>query len=108
MFFDLNLRLAYYLQPHLHAISIAIVATCLVIYGDKINSILRRAVASWIFVARVIAFILMCAFGYGLLTLWSQPFVFWLITQIDLVYRPVALLACFCLLGVLAERKRQL
>ncbi|MBJ7556718.1 DUF3392 family protein [Marinomonas spartinae] len=105
---DLNLRLAYFLQPYLHSISVALVATCLVIYGDKVNGFLKRAVASWVFVARVAAFILMCAFGYGLLALWSQPLVFWLITRIDLTYRPVVLFACFCLLGILAERKRQL
>ncbi|MFT2097517.1 DUF3392 domain-containing protein [Marinomonas sp. 2405UD66-6] len=105
---DLNLRLAHLVQSHLHDISLALVATCLVIYGDKINGFLKKLVSSWIFIARVSAFILMCTFGYGLLTLWSQPLVYWGITQVDLIYRPVLVFACFCLLGILAERKRHL
>jgi hypothetical protein len=106
--FDLNLRLAHFIQPYLDDISLALVATCLVIYGDKINGYLKKLVSSWAFIARVTAFILMCTFGYGLLTLWSQPLIYWGITRVDLVYRPVLVFACFCLLGVLAERKRHL
>jgi hypothetical protein len=105
---DLNLRLAYFIQPHLQDISLALVATCLVVYGDKVNGFLKNLVSSWVFIARVVAFILMCTFGYGLLTLWSQPLVYWGITHIDLIYRPAFILSCFCILGVLAERKRHL
>ena len=105
---DLNLRLAYFLQPYLDDISLALVATCLVIYGDKVNGFVKRQVSSWVFIARIMAFILMCTFGYGLLTLWGQPVIYWAITQVDLVYRPLAIFASFCLLGVLAERKRYL
>ncbi|MBJ7539229.1 DUF3392 domain-containing protein [Marinomonas transparens] len=105
---DFNLRAAQMMQPHLNDISLALVATCLVIYGGKINNFLKRLVASWIFIARVAAFILMCTFGYGLLTLWSQPLVYWGITRIDFAYRPIVVCVCFCLLGILAERKRHL
>lgn len=106
--FDLNLRLAYFIQPHLQDASLALVATCLVVYGGKINGVLKSLVSSWPFIFRVSAFILMCTFGYGLLTLWGQPLVYWGISRVDLVYRPLFLLFCFCLLGVLAERKRHL
>jgi len=106
--FDLNLRLAHWIQPHLQDVSLALVATCLVVYGDKVNGFLKKIVSSWVFLARVLAFILMCTFGYGLLALWSQPLVYWGISHVDFVYRPVLVFACFCLLGVLAERKRHL
>ncbi|MCV2403652.1 DUF3392 domain-containing protein [Marinomonas sp. C2222] len=105
---DLNLNLARFMQPYLEDISLALIATCLVIYGDKVNGFIKKLIASWHFIARVTAFIFMCTFGYGLLTLWGQPIVYWGIVQIDLVYRPLALFFCFCLLGVLAERKRHL
>ncbi|NVK71946.1 MAG: DUF3392 domain-containing protein [Oceanospirillaceae bacterium] len=105
---DVNLRLAHFIQPHLNDISLAFVATCLVVYGDKVNGILKKMVSSWFFVARVSAFILMCTFGYGLLALWSQPLVYWGITHVDLIYRPAVIIFCFCFLGVLAERKRHL
>lgn len=105
---DLNARMAHLIQPHLKEIALAIVATCLVIYGDKVNGFLKRAVSSWVFLARVLAFVLMCTFGYGLLTLWSQPLVYWLMLQVDYVYRPALVIGIFLLLGVLAERKRNL
>ncbi len=105
---DFNLRLAHFIQPHLHDIALALVATCLVVYGDVVNGFLKKLVSSWTFILRVTAFIVMCTFGYGLLTLWSQPIVYWGLTRVDLVYRPILVFACFCLLGVLAERKRHL
>lgn len=105
---ELNLRLAYFMQPHLQEISMAIVATCLVIYGDKVNAFLKRLVSAWVFIARVMAFILMCTFGYGLLSYWAQPFVHWGLTQVDFAYRPSLVAFSFCILGVLAERKRHL
>ncbi|NLQ17790.1 DUF3392 domain-containing protein [Marinomonas sp. M1K-6] len=108
MFIDLNLRLAHFMQPYLQDISLALVATCLVIYGDKVNASLKKLVSSWVFIARVMTFILMCTFGYGLLTLWSQPLVYWGIVQVDLIYRPALVVGCFCFLGILAERKRHL
>ncbi|GAB3483223.1 DUF3392 domain-containing protein [Marinomonas epiphytica] len=107
-FSDFNLRFAYFIQPYLSDIALALVATCLVIYGDKINAFIKRQVSSWVFVARIMAFILMCTFGYGFLTLWGQPIVLWTLLQIDLVYRPVSVLICFSILGFLAERKRYL
>ena len=105
---NFNACLAHVIQPYLHECALAIVATCLVMYGDKVNSLLKRAVASWVFIARVIAFILMCSFGYGLMTLWSQPLVYWLITQIDYLYRPLFVVVCFGILGLLVERKRNI
>lgn len=103
-----NLDVARQLSPHLHDIALALVATMLVIFGDHVNRTLKRAVANWMFIARILAFVLMCTFGYGLLTLWGQPLVYWLLTQLDPVLRPVVVLVSFCLLGVLAERKRYL
>ena len=104
--YDLNASLAYNLRPYLQDISLALVATLLVIFGDHVNGMLKRAVANWFFLARIGAFVLMCTFGYGSLTLWGQPMVYWLLTHISSVYLPSFILACFCFLGFLAERKR--
>lgn len=101
-----NASLAAYISPHLNDISLAFVATLLVIFGDHVNGTLKRAVSNWIFIARVAAFVLLCTFGYGLLTLWGQPLVYWLITQLDFAARPIVILLSFAALGVYAERKR--
>lgn len=103
-----NMDMAQQLRPYLQDISLALVATMLVIFGDHVNRTLKRAVANWVFVARIGAFVLMCTFGYGVLTLWGQPLVYWLLTHLDPALRPVIILSCFCLLGVVAERKRYL
>ncbi|MBM6552182.1 DUF3392 domain-containing protein [Marinomonas ostreistagni] len=103
---EINRSAADTLRPHLNEISLAFVATFLVIFGDHVNGTLKRAVSSWIFIARVAAFVLMCTFGYGLLTLWGQPLVLWCLTHLDSTWRPIVVLFSFGLLGVLAERKR--
>ncbi len=108
LFLQLNNQLAHWITPYINDISLALVATILVIYGDKLNQVLKRFVSNWTFLARVSAFILMCTFGYGLLTVWIQPFVQTALLNIALMYRPAFIVSCFVLLGVLAERRRQL
>jgi len=106
--YDLNLQLARHMNSYLNDIALAIVATCLVIYGNNLNNVLKRAVSSWILIARIFAFVLMCTFGYGLLTVWLQPLLAILLKQITLTYLPISITAIFCSLGILAERKRHL
>lgn len=103
---EINRSAVAMMRPHLNDISLAFVATFLVIFGDHVNGTLKRAVARWIFIARVGAFVLMCTFGYGLLTLWGQPLVYWILTHTDSTFRPLLVLLSFGLLGVWAERKR--
>ncbi|MCZ2722159.1 DUF3392 domain-containing protein [Marinomonas sp. 15G1-11] len=106
--FRLNAQLAHQILPYLNDISLALVATVLVVYGDKLNAVLKKAVSHWIFIVRVCVFILMCTFGYGLLTVWIQPFVRSGILYLPLEYRPLFILLCFVILGIFAERKRHL
>ncbi|MBJ7552589.1 DUF3392 domain-containing protein [Marinomonas ostreistagni] len=96
------------MQPYLSDIALALVATSLVVLGDWLNRTLKRSVASWWFIARIAAFVLMCTFGYGLLTLWGQPIIYRVLSMTDPVWRPALILVCFCVLGVIAERKRYL
>ncbi|MFT2112148.1 DUF3392 family protein [Marinomonas sp. 2405UD68-3] len=107
-FLRLNGQLAHLMTPYINDISLALVATVLVIYGDKLNQVLKRVVSGWAFVARVLAFTLMCTFGYGLLTVWVQPFVQAALLAVTFVYRPLFIVSCFAILGFLAERRRQL
>lgn len=105
---ELNQQLVTFMRPYLADISLAIVATCLVVYGDKLNKLIKGLIHKWHFVARVLAFILMCTFGYGLLTVWLQPFLETLLRQIADSYQPLIVISIFCFLGIMAERKRHL
>lgn len=105
---DFNHQLTSLMRPYLADISLALVATCLVVFGDKLNKLIKRFVQKWHFIMRVLVFILMCTFGYGLLTLWLQPFIESILRHIEDSYQPIIVFTCFCFLGVMAERKRHL
>ena len=106
--YDLNSQLALHMNTYLSDIALAIVATCLVVYGNNLNNFVKKFVSSWVFIARVLSFILMCTFGYGLLTVWLQPILETVLRYIPLSYLPLSIIGIFCVLGVLAERKRHL
>jgi len=96
------------LYPLLGHISLAILATLLVIYGSQINQIVKRHVSGWHFIFRTLIFILLCTFGYGALLVYGAPLLGkWLGSVSPLYLGPVVLLI-FISLGVLAERKNHI
>ena len=102
----LNLYFVGLTQIYANEISLAFVATCLVLFGDSINAFVRRRVLKFFFLVRVLIFILLCAFGYGLLTVTIQPLVFELFLKIPSDYSFLSVVASFVYLGYLAEKKR--
>ncbi|KXI29121.1 DUF3392 domain-containing protein [Paraglaciecola hydrolytica] len=100
------LQLNQWMQPFLSEIALSILATILVIYGDVLNKQLKRMVSSYHFILRTIIFVLVCAFGYGLLTVFAAPFVKQLLLMIPYLYRGISIIAVFLLLGYLAEHRR--
>ena len=100
------LQISRWTQPYYAEIALSIVATILVIYGDVLNKQLKRMVSSYHFILRTIIFVLVCAFGYGLLTVYAAPFVKQLILMVPHVYRGISIITVFLLLGYLAEHRR--
>ena len=100
------LQLSRWTQPYYTEIALSIVATVLVIYGDVLNKQLKRFVSSYHFILRTIIFVLVCAFGYGLLTVFAAPFVKQLLMMIPYLYRGISIVGVFLLLGYLAEHRR--
>lgn len=94
-------------RPYVRDIALAMVATCLVVFGDDINRLIRRQIAHWHFVWRTLIFILVCAFGYGALTLFLTPLVATQLAGFNNLWLPWFCLAIFTGLGILAQRKRQ-
>lgn len=99
-------QLSRFMQPYYSAIALSIVATLLVIYGDVLNKKLKRFVSPHHFVIRTLVFVVVCAFGYGLLTVFAAPFVKQLLLMIPYLYRGISIIAVFLLLGYLAEHRR--
>lgn len=96
--------LADVMRPHNKEIALAMVATLLVIFGDVINGALRRLVKSQPIWFRVSAFIALCAFGYGALSVWLTPLLSrFLLSQSSLAYVSTITIS-FLVVGILAER----
>ena len=93
------------LRPHLSALAITLSATLLAIFGNDINSRVKRQVIRYPFPVRVAAFILLVAFGYGAASLVISHYVASLLMQLDSHYLAGVVGVAFILLGVLAEHK---
>ncbi|MEE2024783.1 MULTISPECIES: DUF3392 domain-containing protein [Alkalimonas] len=94
-------------RPYVRDIALAMVATCLVVFGDDINRFIRRQIHSLHFIWRTLIFVLVCAFGYGAVTLFLTPIVAKQLAGLSNLWLPWVTLGIFTLLGILAQRRRQ-
>ncbi|MGI5308904.1 DUF3392 domain-containing protein [Rheinheimera sp. WS51] len=95
-------------RPYVRDTALAMVATCLVVFGDDINRMVRRQISHLHFVWRTSIFILLCAFGYGALTILLTPVLAKQLAKLSNIWLPWVCLAIFIILGSFAQRKRQL
>jgi hypothetical protein len=99
-------QLSQWMQPYYSEIVLTILATILVVYGDVFNKHIKRMISPYHFVIRTAVFVLVCAFGYGLLVVFATPYVKQLILWIPYLYRGLSVFLLFLLLGYLAEHRR--
>ena len=99
-------NLTQWISPYYSEIALTIIATILVVYGDVINKHIKRALSPYHFIVRTGIFVLICAFGYGLLIVHTTPWVKELILLIPNLYRGLTIILIFLLLGYLAENRR--
>ncbi len=95
-----------WMRPYAGHISIAIVATLLVISGSAINHTIRTYIQPYHFLIRTLVFILLCTFGYGMLSILLTPYVRQFIAGMGNLYLAPVVVLLFLLLGFLAERQR--
>ena len=96
------------IRPVLPQISIAITSTVLAIYGSDINKRFKSAIRKQVFVVRVFAFVMLVAFGYGLLNLALARLVSRLLMRSDDLWLSPMVLLIFIAIGVIAEERRQI
>jgi len=94
--------------PYRSQCAMAIIATLLVLYGGDINNAIKRMIAPMHFALRTVIFILVCAFGYGMFTVWLTPILAQQIARLPNVYEAPAVLAFFVVLGAIAQKQRQI
>lgn len=88
--------------------AMAIVATLLVILGNDINGAIRKLVAGQNFFVRSLTFVGVCAFGYGLLTVWLTKKLSQQLAQVPNVYVLPLILGIFFIIGAYAQKNRHI
>jgi hypothetical protein len=96
------------LRPYLPHIATALVATLLVVYGENINGAIRRRIAGLNFFFRVLFFVLLCSFGYGLLAVALTKLLTVFFHAVPHPYLVVVIAVLSIVVGILAEKKRQI
>jgi hypothetical protein len=102
------IQLSQWLYPWLGEISMAIMATLLVIYGETVNRLLKRQIGGLHFILRTVIFILLCTFGYGALLIYATPLLSKLLASVGMIYLGPLVLGVFITLGTIAEKKNRI
>lgn len=96
------------IKPYLSEISTALIACTLVILGNKINPLLYRLVRGQSFFIRTLAFILINAFGYGLLIVKASPYVARTLAQLESGIMLAVIVSCFVVIGLWAQKNHHI
>ena len=94
------------LAPYFSKMSLMLVATLLVVFGDLINGYVKHILSPCHFILRVSLFVLLCAFGYGAMTLYGAPLVLHIIRFFPGYLQGLIFVSAFLAIGVFAERRR--
>ncbi len=100
------MQISNWISPYYQEIALTILATVMVVYGDVLNKHIKNLLKPYHFIIRTGVFVLVCAFGYGLLLVFLTPYTKQLIIMIPNMYRGISVLSIFLLLGYLAEHRR--
>lgn len=96
------------LLPYIFEISTALVACALVLLGNEINSFFRRAMRNQHFIFRTLVFILINAFGYGLIIVKATPYLAHTFRQMHAGVMFSVIILSFIVVGIWAQRNRQI
>ncbi|MFU8892394.1 MAG: DUF3392 family protein [Luteolibacter sp.] len=97
-----------FFSQHLHGIAIAVIATLLVIFGGDINRVIKRLIGKNHFLVRLGIFVLVCALGYGFATILLTEVLTKMLASIPRRFLSISIIGIFILLGLTAERRRQI
>lgn len=102
------IELGQWFRPYQFQTAMAIIATVLVIFGNDINSALKKLIAKQHVIIRTLIFVVICAFGYGLLTIWLTGVLAAQFAKIPDLYITPTILLLFLLLGAYAQKQRHI
>lgn len=96
------------MRPYVSDISLALVASLLVITGGDINRFIKRQISSANFFFRTVIFILVSTFGYGAATVLLTNILKIQLAALSKPYLAMTVILGFVALGIYAERKKQI
>lgn len=94
------------IRVHLDMVSMSLIATTIFLYGEEIHGLVKRQIEGCPFLLRILILILVCAFGYGAITVACTRLCRQLLSFLDSSYLSPVVLGLFLIIGVLAERKK--
>jgi len=99
---------ANWIRPYVDQVALAVVASVLVIYGKAVNDLVRQTFKNWPFAVRVLVFMIVCAFGYGALTVLATRFLQRFLAGLGNAQLAIVIAGFYFLVGMLAQKKRQI
>ena len=105
---DLLSALSRWLREYVDMLALAMTATVLIIFGGDINRWVKRKVNKYNFAIRLLVFVLLCAVGYGLATIYTGHLVADFLRQINDVYLFPLIVLLLIGLGLIAENKQHM
>ena len=103
---QIELHLRVWALGHMSQITTALTASLLVVFGDDINRFVKNRVRHRHFVVRTVTFVLVCAFGFGILAVFIAPGLGSLLRYFGDRYLVLVITGSFVGTGVIAERKK--
>lgn len=101
-------QITNFLRLHLHDIAISMIATLLVMFGSDINRFIRQLVKKQHFLVRLGIFVLVCAIGYGVATIFLADVLLKTLAAIPRQFLALSIVVIFILLGLTAETRKQI
>ncbi|MFC3680424.1 DUF3392 family protein [Bacterioplanoides pacificum] len=95
------------IRPYSDDIALAMVATGLVIFGDHLNDMLRLLVKRQPLWLRLLAFIALCAVGYGALSVWLTPMLEGLLRRLPDWQLLALIISSFVAVALLAQKQKR-
>ncbi|BCV39348.1 DUF3392 domain-containing protein [Shewanella algae] len=100
-------QLGSQLYPWLNEIATAMVACVILVFGADFNRFLRRKLGARNFVLRTLIFILVNAFGYGMLIVALSPWLARQLADLPALWTLLLVSATFIFVGSWAQRNNQ-
>ncbi|WP_372872161.1 DUF3392 domain-containing protein [Shewanella sp.] len=99
--------LAALIYPWISDIATAMLVCILIVLAPDLNRVVKRMIGAKNFLVRTLIFILINAFGFGLLIVWASPHLAATLSSLSPVWLMAVLSISFIFIGVWAERQRQ-